>query len=159
MALNRNLMIGALIVIVIIIIIIVWMYYPRTMTTADVIAKYGLTSTNSIRSGIGLPNSAFVSNGTAWLGMQGDGNLVLYTNHPAAPKPVQATMSVGQGNYATLGNDGVLKVVSVAGAPLWTGAKPVGATGTWFIKVNPDATLSLISPAGVSTLYSMGVKL
>jgi len=144
-------LVGGGVALLIILIIIFVLMMP---TSVD--QKFGLTAQNSVKSGGGLPPTASISNGSAFLGMQGDGNLVLYKNHNTTPVAVQATMTSGNNNSMTLDDSGLVKVIGGGGSVLWTGPVVSGGKGVWHLKVNPDATVTIINPAGVGTPYVIG---
>ena len=77
------------------------------------------------------------------LGMQGDGNLVLYF----AGSALWATATFGSGNYATFQTDGNLVVYSAANAPLWGS----GTAGNWAARfqMQNDGNMVIMSDADV----------
>lgn len=148
---SKKVMIGALVALVIVVMLVLWY-----MMSVDNVATFGLTAANSINSERALPPNGTITNGTTYLGMQGDGNLVTYINYPSASKAVANTATFGSGFMATLDNMGVLRVVEPGGSTKWTGPAPGGPTGTWHLKLLPTGTALLIGPDGSSRNYVVG---
>ncbi len=156
---KKTLAIGGFAIVMLLIIFLIFYYASSNPTTAEVISKNGLTTSNSISTGgvLKIGDANALKNGAATLVMQGDGNLVLYNGVSPNWKPVQATMTSGTGYVAVINNMGVVQVLN-GSSPVWTGATPAGSVaGTWFLKVNDNSTLSVVSPAGVATAYTLKV--
>lgn len=148
------LMLLSVLIFFVIIIALLYLFYHHV----DVVKKYGLTACNSIKSTVTMYPGMTIKAGIATLIMQDDGNLVLYDNY-GAPQPIGKVLgytgTAGKGYSATLDSMGRLHVMNKNGTIIWTGPNVSGSNGTWYLMINSDSTLSLISPNGVKHPYTI----
>ncbi len=152
---KRTIAIGLAVLLILIVIILIYMY----AMPVNAVAKYGITSTNAVKSGVGLASAAFVKNNDYSLFMQADGNLVLYRNvNGVATTPLKATYTMQAGNYLTFDNNGSLKIMSADGKTVrWTGPVVPGSSGTWYLIITGSGDgLALVNPSGVATNINIG---
>lgn len=151
--------IGVGVAVAIIAVILLAAYY-----VTNPINKYSLTSANTLMPGAELPMGTFISNGTASMYMQNDGHLVTYTGtNTPAQTPTDYTGIYGPNiaarvPFAIVSNTGSIVVRSRAdGGVIWEG-KQSGPVGTWYLKINPDSTLSMIGN-GTIRPYGLSVRI
>ncbi len=150
---KRNILIGLGALLLVIIIILIYMF-----SSVDVVVKYGITTTNAIKSGGGLSPGASIKGPGRTLAMQLDGNLVVYNTTVTPVAALKATYTMQPGNYLTLDNNGVLRIMGSDRTTVrWTGPTVSGTTGTWYLMpTNTGNWVALINPAGVATDINIG---
>ncbi len=153
--LNKKFIIGAMVAVVLVIVIFTITY----MMPIDNVSTFGLTTANSFNTTRPLAPNAFLLNGTSYLGMQGDGNLVAYINHPAASRAIENTGTFGAGHMATIDDKGTLRVSAPDSFAKWTGPAMNGPTGIWHLKLLPTGRSIMIGPDGSSRGITIGTAM